>query len=225
VFSITPATFPSLLPILWKFGGTGHMATKQIAFFKTNWKHNFSHGGMLRQKRKGRKQRPLSCSEPLHVVFKVNRDQLLRRSLRDYKNFALVKKILARYAKRFFIKIEQVSVQADHIHCLIRTSRRSHFHYFFRVVAGQIAQQFQHRELLRESKVTDTPKFTERRKGEGSLKLWRHRPFSRVVRGWKAYKLVRDYIQLNQKEALGQIRYRTERLRGLSLVDWSLLWT
>lgn len=199
------------------------MAGKQISFFKTDWKHTFTHGGVLRQKRKGRGRRPISCSEPLHVVFKINRDQLLRKSLRDYKNFALVKKILARYSKRFLIKIDQVSIQADHIHCLVRTSRRSHFHFFFRVVAGQIAQQFQNRQLLKEA-VTGTPAGTERRKGQGSLKLWRYRPFSRVVRGWKAYRVARDYIQLNEKEARGEIRYQKKRLRGLSAGDWQVLW-
>jgi putative transposase len=212
---------------------------KQISFFKTDWKHQYNHGGQLRQKRKGRKRRPLSCSEPLHVVFKINREQLLRKSLRDYKNFALVKRILARYAKRFFIKVEQVSVQADHIHCLVRTSRRSHFHYFFRVTAGQIAQQFQNKDLLELSllrKVTDTPQLSndgkkgkiiqkQVSKGQGSLKLWKYRPFSRVVKGWKAYKIVRNYIQLNEKEALGRIGYRKERQKGLSLFEWSLLWS
>ena len=211
---------------------------KQISFFKTDWKHHHNHGGQLRQKRKGRKQRPLSCSDPLHVVFKINRELLRRKSLRDYKNFTLVKKILARYAKRFFIKVEQVSVQADHIHCLVRTSRRSHFHYFFRVTAGQIAQQFQNKDLLELSrlrKVTDTPQLNNKpkiglvdqrqaTKGEGSLKLWKYRPFSRVVKGWKAYKIVRNYVQLNEKEALGRITYRKERLKGLSLAEWGLLW-
>ena len=54
--------------------------------------------------------------------------------------------------------------------------------------------------------------------------LWRHRPFSRVVRGWRAYKIVRNYIQLNEKEALGHIPYRKERLKGLSTSEWQTLW-
>jgi hypothetical protein len=44
------------------------------------------------------------------------------------------------------------------------------------------------------------------------------------VRGCKAYKIVRNYIQLNEKEATGEIRYSKQRLRGLSAEDLSRLW-
>ncbi len=55
-------------------------------------------------------------------------------------------------------------------------------------------------------------------------KLWKYRPFSRVVKGWKSYKIVRNYIQLNEKEVLGKIKYQKNRLRGLSTADWQILW-
>lgn len=54
--------------------------------------------------------------------------------------------------------------------------------------------------------------------------LWLYRPFTRVIRGWRAYKTVRDYIQLNEKEALGEIPYRPSRLRGLLKSEWESLW-
>lgn len=212
-------------------GGIGHMK-KQISFFKTDWQHTHSHGGTLRKRRRGRKRRPLSCAHPLHVVFKVHRSVLRRGSLREPKSFALMQKIVAQYARRFFVKVEQISVQSNHIHCLIRTSRRSQFHYFFRVVTGQIAQQLQQRGWLRQARVTDTPTATNAAAKVATLKkqktqkivLWMHRPFSRVVKGWCAYRIVRNYIQLNEKEALGKIPYRKERLRGLSMADWRELW-
>ena len=204
--------------------GMGHNKNqKQFSFLKTNWKHQFNHGGVLGNLRKGRGQRPLSCSEPLHLVFKINKDRLKTRTLRSSRNFKLANHIIQKYAQKFFIKIEQVSIQPDHIHCLLRTSRRSHFHYFFRVVAGQIAQQFENLELLSppikaeiKSSVTDAP--------NAGLRLWKYRPFSRVVRGYKAYLVVRDYIELNEKEVTGVIRYSKNRLKGLSMADWELLW-
>ena len=67
--------------------------------------------------------------------------------------------------------------------------------------------------------------------GQGSLtrekltKLWRYRPFTRVVKGYRAYKTVRDYIQLNEKEAIGEIPYRKRRLKGLSASEWDVLWS
>jgi hypothetical protein len=45
------------------------------------------------------------------------------------------------------------------------------------------------------------------------------------VRGYKAYNIVRDYIQLNEKEATGEIRYSKLRLRGLLPDELSRLWS
>ena len=166
--------------------GTGHQT--QFNFQNPSWRHRYSYGGSLRNKLAGRGQRPLSCREPLHVVFKINKTFLKHKTLRSALGFGLIHRIIQRYAKRFFVKVEQISIANDHIHLLIRTSRRSLFHHFFRVAAGQIAQQFAKLGIC----VTDTAGLP------GGL--WKHRPFSRVVRGYRAYKVVRDYIQLNEKE-------------------------
>jgi putative transposase len=154
----------------------GHRQQQQ-SLFKTNWSHRFSHGGVLRQKKLGRGQRPLSCKEPLHLVFKVDRLRLRHRSLRSNQSFSLILHIIKRYSLRFQVKIEQLSVQGDHIHILLRAPRRSRYHFFFR-----------------------------------------------VVREWRAYRIVRDYIQLNEKEICGKIPYQKARLRGLSNQDWQWLW-
>jgi putative transposase len=188
--------------------GIGHRAS----FYDQPYAHRWAHGGILRQKRRGRRHRPLSTAEPLHCVFKIHRKNS-RIGLRSYKAFSLIQKLIKKYSKKFFVKIEQFSIQGDHIHMLVRVPRRSLNHSFFRVLAGQIAQEFIRQRWL----VTDTP-------AEGS-KLWKHRPFSRIVKGWKAYKIVQNYIRLNEKEALGEIPYRKQRLKGLSSTEWRLLWT
>ena len=191
--------------------GIGHnknSSSKQGSFFNYNGVFNLSHGGELRKKKKGRGPRPLSSKEPLHVVFKVAQFKLRHKSLRTPRSYKLSLEIIEKYAKHFAVKIEQRSVQKDHIHLLIRTSRRKHYHHFFRVVAGQIAQRFEKAGQI----MTDTPKF------------WKYRPFSRVVKGWKSYIIVRNYIQLNEKEAIGEIKYQKNRLRGLSTSDWQILW-
>ena len=195
--------------------GIGHQKTKQASFINFNWKHQLSHGGELRKKQLGRKQRPLSTKEPIHVVFKVHKLRLRHKSLRTSKNFQISYKIIGKYSKYFSVKVEQFSIQPDHIHLLVRSSRRKNLHHFFRVVAGQIAQSLEKVKLLTD--VTDTPLAPNG--------LWKYRPFSRVVRGWKAYNTVRNYIQLNEKEATGEIRYQKKRLRGLSNADWQILWS
>lgn len=192
------------------FMGIGQHRNKQAAFFSFGGVYKYSHGGELRKKKKGRGFRPLSTKDPLHLVFKAAKSRLRNKSLRAPKNFKLVTEIINKYARHFGVKIEQRSVQNDHIHLLIRTSGRKHYQHFFRVVAGKIAQRFNNAGLL--CGVTDTPN------------LWKFRPFSRVVKGWKSYKIIRNYIQLNEKEALGIIKYQKKRLSGLSTSDWELLW-
>lgn len=157
--------------------GIGH-ARKQNSFFKTKHAHRFSHGGTLRQKRAGRSARPLSTKQSLHLVLKVNTQKLSKRSLRNPMCFKLTLAMIKKYAKMFSVKIEQVSVQNNHIHALVRTTKRSQYQHFFRVVAGQIAQCFEKEGLLEsgvKTNVTDTPK-SDQPVQLKPLKLWMYRP-------------------------------------------------
>jgi len=259
---------------------------KQLQFEgKPSWTFRYCHGGVLRNRRKGRKQRPLSTREPIHLVLKANKSSL-RRGLRSPLGQKIVTDTFKKYAKRFFVKIEQCSIQPDHIHLLIRLSRRSLGQYFFRVVAGQIAQEFLKFGMmatstdsnitgkLKNKGVTDTPNAPEspdapntsqvqydralegnisrgnvdfldnvnreigrnkmdnsKSEGGGKIRgssvvgvLWKYRPYTRVIRGWKPYLIVRDYIRLNEQEARGVIKYNSKRLKGLSSSEWELLW-
>ncbi|OYZ18663.1 MAG: hypothetical protein B7Y39_13185 [Bdellovibrio sp. 28-41-41] len=211
--------------------GTGH---RQESLFKTNWKHAFTYGGVLRKRKLGRTSRPLSGREPIHLVLKAQKAFLRTGTLRSPYSRAIIERNIQKYARRFHIKIEQYSIQSDHIHFLIRAPKRFHYQYFFRVIAGQIAQQFQRAGALK-STMTGTPHGTQTttkscsgtglKNCESSTGLWMYRPFTRVVRGYRAYRIVRDYVQLNEAEARGVIRYRKQRLKGLSMGEWELLWS
>jgi hypothetical protein len=150
--------------------GMGH--ARQGSFFKFN-KFQYQHGGELRRKRAGRGKRPLSTKDSLHVVFKMNREAH-PQGLRTYKSYALSTQVINRFATRFFIKVIQVSIQGNHIHMLIRAHKRSLFHHFFRVVAGQIAQGLGRcmtdtpKPKAKESKVLEIPTiFGSREKLDG----------------------------------------------------------
>ena len=153
-------------------------------------------------------------------------------TLRSPYGRTIIERIIKKYAQRFFVKIDQYSIQADHIHFLVRAPRRSRYQYFFRVIAGQIAQQFLDAGLLKAmtgashnlNEALKLQRKQEVRNGESSTGLWMYRPFTRVVRGYRAYQIVRNYIQLNECEAQGVIRYNKKRLFGLSMADWEVLW-
>ncbi|MBC7419659.1 MAG: hypothetical protein H7328_02930 [Bdellovibrio sp.] len=184
----------------------GHQ--RQFAFEKVNYKFQDSHGGVLRNKRRGRKARPLSTKQAIHLVFKIDRSKI-KRGFRSPLGFHICNSVIKRYAKRFFVKIDQLAICGDHIHLIVKLTRRSLGQHFFRVVAGQIAQQMKNNGFW----VTDTPS------------VWKTRPFTTVIRGWKAYHIARNYVILNQKEAEGKIPYQKQRLKGLSSSDWQILWS
>lgn len=189
----------------------------QMSFISSHQKYKTSYGGTLRQKRLGRRQRPLSRKAPLHLVFKAHRKLLKEKSFRGPRSFQLCQSLIKRYARRFFVRVDQFSIQGDHIHLLVRCSERFFYQAFFRVLAGQIAQRFRKEGLLNITmcnEVTDTPK-----------NLWMHRPFTRVIVGLRGLTIIKNYIQLNEQEARGRIRYNSKRLAGLSIGEWALLWS
>jgi putative transposase len=109
----------------------------------------------------------------------------------------------------------------DSLHVVFKMNREAHrpglrnytsYALSMRVVAGQIAQGLGRR-------MTDTPKPPQKR-----TKFWKYRPFSRVVKSWTAEKTVRNYIQLNEKEARGEIPYSKDRLKGLTPEQIQELW-
>ncbi|CAN5659666.1 hypothetical protein BH10BDE1_BH10BDE1_27270 [soil metagenome] len=202
--------------------------SEKLTSKNSKWSPRYSHGGALRNLRSGRRARPIRSHAPIHLVLKANRE-CLAGGFRTTRKFLLIHQLRDRYAKKFFIKIEQMSVQGDHIHIIIRTTRRSCLQNFLRVFSGQIAQRFESEGLLRlmqtrriqSPRVTGTPKSRlvhERRK------LWKHRPFTRIVLGRRALVTLENYVQLNEREAQGVIPYRKERLKGLRAGEWRRLW-
>ncbi|QLY24522.1 transposase [Bdellovibrio sp. KM01] len=182
------------------------MKQQTFSSLKIPWKHRYCHGGILRKSSLGRGARPLSHRDPMHLVFKVNK-AAIKGGLRHSRNFSLINRLMKKYSAKFFVKVEQFSVQTDHVHLLVRGSKRSNVQSFLRVLAGQFAQR-----------LTDTP--NQKREGPS---VWKYRPFSRVIKGFKPYKIVKDYIQLNEREAQGR-PYSKTRLRGLSQEQLIELW-
>ena len=60
-----------------------------------------------------------------------------------------------------------------------------------------------------------------KKNARAALKFFDERPFTRIVRGLKAYKIAHDYVRLNQLEAAGAIPYQKTRLRNVSEIERS----
>ena len=91
-----------------------------------------------------------------------------------------------RYAKRFGIKLYHESIQRDHYHQLIRVSSRQAYGKFIRALTSYLARHL----------------------GRG---LWKLLPFTRVVNWGRSYKIVKEYIEMNEREILGLQPYRKRK--------------
>lgn len=174
--------------------------------------------------RRGRGSRPLHRNKPIHLVFKCRRSHL-PSGLRGQKAFQLCNEILKKYSEHFFVKIEQYTIQEDHIHLIIKAFHKASIHNFCRVIAGQIAQRLQKEGLAKVSlpgiKDEALPKW---KRQHNFTRLWRHRPFTRMVTGHKPLLILKNYLQLNELEARGKIPYQKNRLRGFSEEELRALW-
>ncbi|MGE3756316.1 MAG: transposase [Pseudobdellovibrionaceae bacterium] len=184
----------------------------QLKFNSKIYNTCLAYGGELRKKRKGRGARPLSSREPIHLVLKGT---LAKKewSFRLPKNHKTVSELIYRLSNLYGIRIDQKAIMGDHIHFVLRMKNRALYKRFIRRLCGRLAQT-----------VTDAQNSTKSLKQAG-LRFFKHRPFSRVVRGYKPFKAVIIYVKLNEQEALGNIPYRKSRTRGLDLHEWVHLWS
>ena len=54
------------------------------------------------------------------------------------------------------------------------------------------------------------------KKGVGKLKFWDYRPFTRVVKGYRALLTLKDYLQINRLEGFGY-----NRSQARFLIEWN----
>lgn len=149
---------------------------KQQAFtgFK---KQSQSFGGTL-LKGHAKCKRPIDTKKPLHLVLKSDHPL----SLRSPTTFGDVNLIVKNAAEKYGFKVYRFANVGDHLHVLMRVANRHLWARFIREVTGRIAQ------LIREKSGLDRA-------------VWAHKPFTRVVQGWrKDFTNVASYIFLNELE-------------------------
>jgi REP element-mobilizing transposase RayT len=182
--------------------------TKQTSFLG---KPQREHGGSL-SLNKRRSRRPLNIREPVHLVL---RSDLARGSRSLLRHQQTVHRVLHKFARRFRIRVYEKAICGNHIHCLVKAQTRRELQHFFRVFAGQVAQ-----EILKQFPLTKS----ERARSWGGTPARRPHPknrrsfwsvslYSRVVSWGREFRAVKGYVLQNTLEALGLIAYQTRRLR------------
>lgn len=122
-------------------------------------------------------KRPLDSKLPTHLVLRAKKSVF-----RLPKNFEFTNKLVKDTAAKYGVRIYDYANVGNHLHILLKLPHRSAWAAFIRELTGKLAAAV----------------------GRG---IWLHRPFTRVVRGWRrAYKVIKDYLNLNKLEAVGLVR-------------------
>jgi hypothetical protein len=128
-----------------------------------------------------KKKRPLDSKLPIHLTLRAKKSVL-----RLPKVFGKVEKIIREVAKKQGVKDYKDANVGNHLHLALKIRHVKDWAGFIRELTGRIALAC---------------------KGVfGEKGFWMYRPHTRIIRGWqKAFKIVLNYIYLNQIEAEGFI--------------------
>jgi putative transposase len=161
---------------------------KQCKFLKDSPK---AYGGDLFKTRKGRSQgRPLDTQNTTHLILKSTKAKGAW-SFWIPENKNKIKQIISKFSKKYGIKIHSMANVGDHLHFQIKLSNRYTYAPFIRAVTSAIAMAVTGASKINKFKI------------EAKDRFWDQRPFTRVVKGYKAYLNLRDYIEINRLEGFG----------------------
>lgn len=164
------------------------------------------HGGVLTYGKRN-SRRSVIIGKPVHLVLRSDK-AVGRRSF--LKNDRIVRTVLAKFSKRFGIKIYQLAICGNHIHCLAKAYNRKDLQNFFRVFAGQVAQ-----EILRKHPMQkwERKAFRGGTHKKNQKTFWSFLLYSRVVSWGRDFGNVKRYIVRNVLEAFGVIAYQARPSR------------
>lgn len=144
---------------------------------------DFFGGSLL--KGNAKTKRPMSSKLPIHLTLRTH----TKNSMRKPRAFGLVNDLVYKTAKKHGVKIYEFANAGNHLHILLRLPHIRSWAAFIRELSGRISQEMQ-----------------QLKGPEKGQKYWMHRPFTRLVAGWrKAFKTAKHYIVLNAWEADGHI--------------------
>jgi REP element-mobilizing transposase RayT len=186
------------------------MKSRQTRFSSPVFKANDKFGGELSKSRRFRTARPVSTKETMHLVLKSSLAKG-RLSFRAPGHRQKIETILQKNCAKFGVRLIKASNNFNHLHLQVKFSSRELYKRFVRAISGHIAMA-----------VTGASKTKPISTILGRKNFWDHRPFSRIVRGRRGFKIVNDYIRLNQLEAEGAIPKRSDRLRGVKPMERAL---
>ena len=171
---------------------------KRQELFKSN--HDQSYGGELLKTRRGRnKGRPLATRKSMHLVLRSTK-AVGPWSFKDPDNRGKIKQIIARFAGKYGVRILSRANVGNHLHFHIQLTNRYTYRPFIRAITAAIAMAVTGASRWRPLSELTHGKF------------WDHRPFTRIVQGFRDFLGVNKHIELNQLEGCGYTRVQARYL-------------
>ncbi len=173
------------------------ISSQQKAFFK---KTALVYGGEFYKKRAGRVcGRSVTTRESMHFTLRSTQAKGAW-SFRRHKT--KIASILAKFAKKNGVILLSFANVGNHIHIHLRLTNRHTYRPFIRAVTSAIMMA-----------TTGVSRWSKHR----VKNFWDLRPFSRVIRGFKAFLTLKDYIRINQYEGEG---YSRSQAHFIVKFDW-----
>jgi hypothetical protein len=209
----------------------------QAALPGLEFKKQLSFGGSLLKLSHAKVARPLSSKQALHVVLRSDFAQGERSLLRHER---VIRNTLLKQGRRHGVKVYRVANAGNHLHLLVRFTKRRGLQNFLRGSCGLIARKVLGAERGRAKKwdtylapgkglQRSTPTKPPKDKPlipEGQ-QFWSQRPFTRIVSWGKDFNSVLAYVKLNSLEAMGFLSRKftkalpSQAIRNRVLADMS----
>lgn len=160
------------------------MRSKQQNLFESSKRKRYarrSHGGDSTGQRK--LERPLSTRDWIHLILKSDKARG-KMSLRSPQHQTWIEHLLREKARKFGVRIADLSNVGTHLHIKIRIASREAFQKFLKSITTLIAR-----------------KVTGARRGRPFGRFWSGLAFSRVLKSRLEEFRLRGYFEANRREA------------------------
>jgi putative transposase len=168
-------------------------------------KYQNAYGGELRNTRKGRSgPRALSTKDTMHLVL---RSSLAQGPWSFRRNDGKIKATVKKFTHKYGVKLISLANAGNHLHMQIQITNRHTYRAFITALTSTLA--------LVVTGASFKCSMKDRAKDLGIavgniqkkiLRFWDYRPFTRIVRGYKALLNLKDYIEINRLEVRGYDR-------------------
>jgi REP element-mobilizing transposase RayT len=166
------------------------------------FKKQIVFGGSLLKNSHAKVARPLSSKQALHVVL---RSDIAQGPTSLLKHERVIKNTLQKMGQKHGVKLYRVANAGNHLHLLVRFTKRRGLQNFLRGSTGLIARKVLGRErgLGRNTSALQRKNKNSPSTRDRNFKFWSQRPFTRIVSWGRDFDGALSYLKLNSLEALG----------------------